>query len=223
MPDEGFDVDDWLAGYEPVTAEARLWPYGLVEEHMRLDEELAGHPGPDRSKELAEEIAALEERAVERVRVFTFRSLGALAWADLIAKHAPTPEQLKANPGAEHDESFIPAAMAAASVDPKLTVDQAERMHGTVSFAEWDTLWGAVLRANLGVLESFPKSALAVAIRRLSNGGSGTTAAPGASPAASSSGGGQATSEPPLSGKPSRTPAAPGAGNRATRRSQTSA
>jgi hypothetical protein len=221
---EAFDVDEWLAGYKPVTAEVRLWPAELLDEHEALDLELNSNPGPARSIELAAEIVALEERAVTAVRVFTFRNLSALAWADLISKHPPTSEQVEKDPGAGHNpDTFIPAAMAAASLEPRLSVAQCERIHGTVSYAQWDLLWGGVIRANLGVMDAFPKSALAAGIRHLSNGRSGTTAPPGGSPAASSFAGGQTTSGRPSSGKPRKTASAPAAANRATRRSQKSA
>ncbi len=218
MAAEAFDVDAWVSTYSPRTAEARLWPNDLLVEHQRLDREANAHPGPDRQAELAEALDALEREADEAATVFTFRALSALGWADLIAKHPPTADQVKEGYDF-HPETFPAAAVAASSLEPRLTAEQVERIRGTVQFSEWQKLWGATLEANLGTIDAFPKSVMAGAIRRLLNGGSGPTAPPGASPAAPSSPGRRATSGPRSSGKPSRTASAPAAASRATSRS----
>lgn len=218
MAAEAFDVDAWVSEYSPRTAEARLWRNDLLVEHQRLDREANAHPGPARQAELVDALEALEREADETATAFTFRALSALGWADLIAKHPPSAEQAKE--GYDFDpETFPAAAVAASSLEPRLSVDQVERIRGTVQFSEWQKLWGATLEANLGTLDAFPKSVMAGAIRRLLNGGSGPTAPPGGSPAAPSSPGRRATSGQRSNGKPRKTASAPAAASPATKRS----
>ena len=44
-----FDVDTWLDGYQPHTAEARICTrYDLLEQHAKLDAQLLAEPGEAR-------------------------------------------------------------------------------------------------------------------------------------------------------------------------------
>jgi len=179
------DIDGWLDDYQPRTVPAAVCNRNdLFDEHTAAQAALSAASDPSDIQAAAELVAELEAKIEAATRTFTFRSVSTLEWADLIAKHPPTDEQLRSDPLADHNaETFPPAAVAATSADG-LTVPQAETMRRKLRHAEWLKVWGAVLSANLGVLET-PKSLLAgVVLRR--NGGSGTTSAPEASPAASS-------------------------------------
>lgn len=184
------DLDAWLDAYEPHETEATICAAnGLVAAHARAEAELVQAQGEKAILAAAKKVAELEERIQASSRTFRFRSLPTKEWADLLAAHAPTEQQVTADPGVEFNDDTFPAAATAASSadDPALTVEQVDRIRATVQHSEWSVLWGKVLEANLGVL-SVPKSLLAgVVLRR--NGGSGTTRARRGSRAASSSAG----------------------------------
>jgi hypothetical protein len=184
----GFDVDAWLDDYQPRTVEVRICTrYDLLEQHTRLEQQLAGEQSQSRRKTLARKLVKIETEIEAVEKVFTFQDIGGV-WLDLIGKHPPTEAQLKADKNLDHDpESFPVAAVAASAQIPELTLDQVVRLRSKLQFTQWQRLWGAVLEANLG-LATAPKSLLAGVVLR-QNGGSGTTPARKGSPAASSSDG----------------------------------
>jgi hypothetical protein len=180
-----FDVDAWLNDYQPHTAEARICTrFDLLAQHSQLENELEAATKDNQRRALARKVVKLEAEIEASEKVFTFADIGG-QWVDLIGKHPPTKEQLDADGSLDHNpETFPVAAIAASSTDPKLTVEQSERLRVKLQFIQWQKLWMATLEANLGMATA-PKSLLAGAVLRL-NGVSETTPALEESPAASS-------------------------------------
>lgn len=180
-----FDVDAWLDDYQSHTAEARICTrFDLLEQHAKVEQDLMAATTDAKRKTLARKVVKLEADIEAVEKVFTFADIGG-QWLDLIGKHPPTKDQLKADGKLDHNpETFPIAAVAASSSQPKLTEDQVRKLRGKLQFVQWQKLWGATLEANLGMVTA-PKSVLAGAVLRR-NGGSGTTPAPAGSPAASS-------------------------------------
>lgn len=185
----GRSIDDILAVAEDpayhrvATAKISAVPQVLRDEHAELEAKLTTLVSdtidhhPDRlatAERLAEIEAEMESATIE----FRFRNIGHRAWADLLRKHPPTPEQKKENRGLDHNpETFPFVAMAAACVDPVMTVEQVLQLESSpmVDVQSWTELWSACLRAC--VIESAPKSLAAGLILRQS-GGFVPTAAP---------------------------------------------
>jgi len=182
------DIDGWLDDYQPRTATAAVCNRNdLFDEHTAAQAALQTATEPGDVRAAAELVTEIEAKIEAATRTFTFRSVSTLEWANLIAKHPPTDEQLRKDPLADHNaETFPPAAAAASSADG-LTIPQVETMRRKLRHGEWLKVWGAVLGVNLGVLD-VPKSLLAGVVLR-QNGGSGTTPASTASPGPSSSDG----------------------------------
>jgi hypothetical protein len=180
-----FDVDAWLDDYQPHTVEARICTrFDLVEQHTKLEQDLATATTEAKRKTLARKVVKLEAEIEAVEKVFTFSDIGG-RWLDLIGKHPPTKDQLKADGKLDHNpETFPAAAVAESSVTPKLTVDQVRKLRDKLQFVQWQKLWAAVLEANLGMATA-PKSLLAGVVLR-QNGGSATTPAREGSLAASS-------------------------------------
>lgn len=122
----------------------------LVDAVERVEVELAEMKVTDPARpalllKLAESAAAM--KSAERVLVVT--ALGSKAWDDLLAEHRPTDEHrswgLDWNP-----QTLPPAAIAACSVDPKLTPEQVVELSEVLSKNQFLTLWGSVLTVNVG-------------------------------------------------------------------------
>lgn len=185
------DVDALIDGYESRVEEARIClRQDLLAEHRRLEEELVAANANDRDPtEIAQRIAALEVELAEARQTFRFQALGREEYADLIAAHPPTAEQREADKGLDHNPETFPAALiAASSLDPKLTVKQAQRIDKQWRLADFRKLYDAALMVNVGVTDEAPKSVLAgVILGRSAD--SGTTSARKASRGRSSSAG----------------------------------
>lgn len=164
--------------------------HDLLERHEELDRRLlasdasslAGPPA-----DLAAEIGALEEEIEANLVVFTFRSMGALRWANLMGKHPPTKAQLKDHPNLDHNpETFPFVAMAETCETPDGgTVDTFRQLAESLSVSVFNQIWTTCVDATVGG-SGAPKSAAAGAIRRLSA-QYASTPAPAASPDQSSS------------------------------------
>lgn len=108
------------------------------------DETLAGRP---EVRELAERVEAVRQQMAEHTAVFRFRGLSARDYSDLTAEHKPTEEQQAK--GLDLDwETFPVGLIAACAIDPKMTVEQAERLNRTVSDRQWEDLYQAALACN---------------------------------------------------------------------------
>jgi hypothetical protein len=126
------------------------------------------------------------EAEIDAAKVeFRFQSIGHRAWADLMAAHPPTKEQLKAFNRIDHNpETFPLAAIAASCVEPAMTVDDVGRLERALNDTQFNLLLVRCVEANTGGIDT-PKSAAAGMIRRV-NGQSVNTAVPAASPGQSS-------------------------------------
>lgn len=166
------------------TATARvLIRQDLVARHAELQAELnSAIAGDDRENRMpvaprvAEELLDLEAQ-IEQAKVeFRFRSVGRKAWADLLAKHPPTKEQVRADRRVDHNPATFPlAAIAASCVEPAMTVAEVERLERALNNSQFDTLWSKCIDANVGGLVD-PKAIGASSIARRANSPSGDSA-----------------------------------------------
>lgn len=170
-------VDDLIATARPRIVKTEVCARGdLVDRHAELVRQLAAAAIPVEQRSIAsgdqagleeihQAIEEVEEEQAEHTRSFEFRSIGPLAWNDLRRDHQP-------RPGLDHGMAvnpvtFPPAAVAACSVDPKITIEQATRMYGSpteqgvLHSAEWDKLYNAACSAN-GVETPHPKLPAAI-------------------------------------------------------------
>lgn len=188
------DLDAWLDDYRPYISSVRVCGRAdLVGEHERLNAELTAAVAADKDM-LASERVAEAKVAVESVQAaieasemeFTFQGLPFKEWQDLKRQHPPTEGQRTRG----HDtnmETYAPALIAATSLEPKISSEQATRLVERLPLAEAEKLYEAALNAN-GQVAGPPKSVLAAHIDQVRlNGDSSTTALPEASPAPSSS------------------------------------
>lgn len=170
---DGFDVDAFLDGYEHRVESATIYRRNdLVAEIGRLEAELAevaqtgatdddGHV--DRARDLSERIDAARSELEASKKVFWFQSIPRDDWALLVLQHPPSEEDRKAAQGRDAvARSFWPEAIAACSLDPPLSVEQAKRM------MQWrvedsDAVCAAVMTANQAVTAA-PKSPMATAV-----------------------------------------------------------
>ena len=186
---DDFDVATYCATYQSRVEEAKVCRRAdLPAKHAKLDEELraARRKDPDRAKELAEELVALEAEMAEATQTFTFQGLADEPWHTLLAAHPPTRLQLDLRPGLNwNPDTFPAAAVAASSLEPKLDVAAVTALRATMRPADFERLWDAAWNANQEVTV-VPKSELATVTLR-ANGASSTTSDPAASPAPSSS------------------------------------
>lgn len=149
----------------------------LAARHEQLDAELMAAMEADkkdlgigevpRSAALAQALSEFEDEIEESKVAFRFRALSKRAWADLIAQHPPTKEQLRDHAGLDHNPLTFPvAAVAASCSDPVMTLEQAQRLERSLNLSQWGQLWMACLNANIGGGDT-PKSVAAGTIRRL--------------------------------------------------------
>lgn len=163
-------ADHLVSGKRPVTktVEVVLDPALAVQirdAQRRADDterQLALRPDDDPTQraawEAAEAVEVLRARAVEEDAVVAvrFRSIGRVAWDDLIRAHPPTDEQTaeakkEGTDGLNFNPDTFPPAVVAASVDePKLTAEQVAAMWDSPDWnqAELTVLFTAALEVN---------------------------------------------------------------------------
>lgn len=176
-------IDDIKAAFRRRRVEARILLDGsLLDEHTRLDAELTKaikddvmHNRMPVGPAIVEQINELEARIEAEQKIFVFEGMGQYAWQNLIADNPATRDQ-RAEGYDNNPETFAPLALSASCVDPELSVDDARWLMVNLDVAEWDRLWGACLKANVGERDR-PKSLIATASAIVRN-GSSTTAAP---------------------------------------------
>ncbi|MGI5233839.1 hypothetical protein [Actinoallomurus sp. CA-142502] len=162
--------------------------FEVLERQLREAEETDDDAlaGGVRARELAEQIEDVRRKMAEHVTMFRFTALGAKSYSDLLAKHPPTEEQKQAGAGVNLD-TWPAALVAACALDPKMTVEQAERLHDKITDGQWEELYDTALACNrkkVDVPFSFAASAI-----RASSAPRPSQPEPGAFPAAGSSGG----------------------------------
>lgn len=117
--------------------------------------------GRDRS-----EIEQVEREVAAKTHVVVIEGLGWGRWRDLEAQYPPEPDQLDTfkravqlgyMPHALENlrfdaEGFVPAAISACAVDPKITIEEAREFleSPAVPPGVIDRLWSAVLEVNFG-------------------------------------------------------------------------
>lgn len=193
------EIDDILAeaenpAYVRVATARVLLRQDLVTRHAELEAALAEVIAADqlsndvkKAPAIAAELEALEGEMEVKRREFRFANIGKRAWADLLAAHPPTKEQLAADKRLDHDPATFPlAAMAASCRKPEMDVDAVRRLEQELTDSQFNALWRACLDANLGGAD-VPKSLAAGRILQV-NGrfGSSVSAAGVLSGAASS-------------------------------------
>jgi len=186
MPD---DLDAWLHDYKPYVASVSICGRAdLIADHSRLEVDLFTARA-DAGDVLADKAVSAAKRAVEEIEAeieasekeFTFQGIGHREWQNLRTKFPPSAKQQRE--GLDRDlDRFAPAAIAASSLDPKISVEQAENMMRVLPTGEYEKLFEATLQANGQVVGS-PKSVLAAFIEQSqANGDSSTISLPEESP-----------------------------------------
>lgn len=150
------DIKAVLTKAQPRQETARLCLRGdLIHQHKQLVAELTEAERldemsnePDLAPEIAQQIVDLEAEIRAEETEFTFRSIGRRAWSDLMAKYPPSKAEQRI--GAEFNEDFIAAAVAASCVDPAMTDEEARQLEELVTVGQWSELWQACVLANGG-------------------------------------------------------------------------
>lgn len=154
-------------------------PHDMLERHEQLDDDYlrAQHDISLDSKApaIAAQIAELEAELERYAVTFKVRALPRRQWTDMLAKHPPTPAQLKQHDRLDFNpETFPGAVLAACLVSPKMTPEQVkvlengdENGNGGLTDAQFNMLFNAAVSINQSGLTA-PKSAAAAAHRRLS-------------------------------------------------------
>jgi hypothetical protein len=126
------------------------------------DDTLAGDP---KARKIANRMVAISKEMAEHTVVFRFRALPKTAYSDLLTKH-------KADENTEHQvdgldwDTYPTALIAACSVDPKMSVAQADRLSERVTDRQWDDLFATALSCNRDKVDvpfSFSASAIRAA------------------------------------------------------------
>lgn len=160
----------------------------LVEKARELHEEYAAallydaeHNEPDTAPEVAARIEAAQAEADDATVTFTVGAVPSNVWRRLVAEHPPADDDLDG--WRWNLETFPPAALAAACLDPVMDEVQADALADALSDAQWEKLWTAVLAVNLA--DDVPKFA-GVTAGPVTSGPSSTTAGDSESLTASS-------------------------------------
>ncbi len=106
---------------------------------------------PETALKLKKELEALIESSRDTEITFVFRALGRVAYDELIEdpRYAPTDEQKKE--GASHNpDTFPPALVSAAAVDPEISIEEAIEIFGDSSWngKELQKLFFGALEVN---------------------------------------------------------------------------
>lgn len=151
------DLDDLIATAAPRTMTVQVCGRGdLAALHESLvaqlravavdpdESSLAGNP---KAKDLAQQIVDVEEQMAGVTKDLTVKAVSRNAWADLLAEHPPSKEQLKAGE-TMNPRTFPVAALVVCSHDPKVSTEQAEALANNLPSGEWQKLWYAIVALN---------------------------------------------------------------------------
>jgi len=150
-------MQDILSSTRPVKAEATICLDGeLVLERDRIQAEIDNHADweqvslsdVDPRTALQERLADVEARMREASQTFVFRSIGAKASSDLLAAH-PSPKDENGEAQYAFDPQTYPTALvAAASVEPAMSVKEAEQLFELLNLDQRNKVFGAAYGAN---------------------------------------------------------------------------
>lgn len=159
-------IEDILAAARPREAEVGLCLAGdlaadaerITAEIRRLGDDYAPSsladvdPRSALRAELDKVHAAMREAEV----AFRFKALAREDYSNLLAAHPPVKEG-----GLFNAETFPPALIAASSIEPVMTLEQAEHLYSVINQHSRDLLWSAAWRANTGAINvPFSRAAL---------------------------------------------------------------
>lgn len=151
------DIKDILAKITPVKAEARICLDGdLYLQRDRVRERLDALDGWEASAlsdtdprvHLRDELAAIEQRMRDAQVTFVFTAIGDRASSDLLAAHPSPKDDKGADKYAWNPQTYPVALVAAACVDPKMTVADVEALFDRCNLDQRNTLFGAAFAAN---------------------------------------------------------------------------
>lgn len=129
---------------------------GLLAEHERLTEMLEAALATARTSladdrgapAIAAQIQGIEDRIAEQSITVRLRGIGRNRFRQLMRAHPPE----EGDKGAFNLETFPVALVAACSLDPVLTVDEAEELSDLITDGQWDRVfdaaWSACVEAD---------------------------------------------------------------------------
>jgi hypothetical protein len=168
-PVEDFDLDAWIT--DARLPERSVTVYGradLVAEHTELEEQLRrvqrasldDERLADPSVDLALRLAEAEERMQSSALTFRFR---ALLRDETDAIDAAAPKDKDGEPDADYKAA---AWLAASSISPKLTIEQAQAVRSKIGEAQFLSLWATAFSASNDRRVDVPFSPAASAARK---------------------------------------------------------
>lgn len=122
---------------------------------------LAGDP---EVVDLANQMEDLREEMRQYTVTIRLRALPKRAWQSLVDQH---PAREGVDPSDYNTETFPPAALAACSMEPKISLEKAGMLIDRLSAGQWSSLWQAVLGLNI-YEPDIPFSATASQVTRAS-------------------------------------------------------
>lgn len=151
-------IEDLLAKVKPATASVRVCLRGDLLGELDLinfdleplqNWEPSSLSDPDPRTELLEQKDNLEKLMRTDSATFTFTNIGDKPWSDLMAAH-PSPKDDKGNDKFDYDPQTFPVSLvAAASVDPKMTQTQAEKLFDNFTLTQRNIVFSCAYRANV--------------------------------------------------------------------------
>ncbi len=109
------------------------------------------HNEPDTAPKLQEKLDEIVEQSRDTEITFTFKAIGRIAYDDLVSDPANVPSEDQKKEGAQFNpETFPPALVAAAAVDPEISLEEAVEIFGDSEWngAELQKLFFAALEVN---------------------------------------------------------------------------
>lgn len=146
-------IDDLLKKVKPATASVELCLRGdLLGDIDLIDDELdrlkdwepESLSDADPRKALEARRRELQDQMAEESQIFRFQSVGDKTWSDLLAEH-PAPE---GSDGKWDPQTYPAALVAASSVEPKMSVEDVERLFDAFNMSQRNTLFSAAWSAN---------------------------------------------------------------------------
>lgn len=151
------DMTDILARVKPIKTQVTICLDGdLVLRRDQIQERLDALAGwkssslsdTDPRTALLDDLAQVEQGMRDASQTFTFKSVGDKTSSDLLAAH-PSPKDERGNEKYSFDPATYPAALiAAASVDPVMTVEQVETLFDSLNLHQRNQLFNAAFAAN---------------------------------------------------------------------------